>query len=56
MRLFIGINFNNQIKNEIAKSQFIIKQKASKGNFVTSNNFHITMKFIGNLILVISLY
>lgn len=49
MRLFIGVNFDNNVKNIIYSVQQIVQNKAKKGNFTLIDNFHLTIKFLGEL-------
>ena len=47
MRLFIAINFDEQIKNRILAIQDRIREKAKKGKFPPPENFHLTLVFLG---------
>jgi RNA 2',3'-cyclic 3'-phosphodiesterase len=49
MRVFIGIEFNHDIKDYLSGVQQGIQQTALKGNFTLSDNFHLTLKFIGEV-------
>lgn len=49
MRLFIAINFNEEIKagiNEIIKR---LKKQAIQGNFTSMDNLHLTLVFLGEV-------
>ncbi len=46
MRLFIAIQFNEEIKRELLEVQDELKKKI-KGNFTNSENFHLTLVFLG---------
>ena len=47
MRLFIAINFNEEIRDSLTKIQERLKEGASKGNFTHRENIHLTLVFIG---------
>jgi 2'-5' RNA ligase len=47
MRLFIAVNFSDDIKSSIIKIQNIIKAKSLKGSFSRPENLHLTMAFLG---------
>lgn len=49
MRAFIGINFDKGVKNGISDVQSIVRQNAEKGRFKYVGNFHITLKFLGEI-------
>lgn len=49
MRSFIGINFSSEIKEDISKIQKQIRSNSSKGRFKHVDNFHITLKFLGEI-------
>ncbi len=49
MRLFIAIEFNNEIKNKLLESSNIIKHNSYSGNFSRIENFHITLAFLGEV-------
>ncbi len=49
MRLFIGIQFNTDVKNYLQDVQSKIKHCANSGNYTLNNNFHITLRFIGEV-------
>ncbi len=49
MRLFISINFNDEIKNELIKVRDEIKADSVSGNFTDESNFHLTLVFIGEV-------
>ena len=46
MRLFIGIQFDGEIKDELLEVQDELKKKL-KGNFTRSENLHLTLVFLG---------
>ncbi|MGI6140420.1 MAG: RNA 2',3'-cyclic phosphodiesterase [Caldicoprobacterales bacterium] len=49
MRLFIAINFNDDIKNNIMEIIERIKQYAVQGRFVNKEHMHLTLEFLGEI-------
>lgn len=49
MRLFIAINFNEDIKNELGNTMQRLKSYATRGNFTSSQNLHLTLVFLGEV-------
>jgi RNA 2',3'-cyclic 3'-phosphodiesterase len=49
MRLFIGIGLPIEVKDYLTEQQSIVKSASLKGNFSLYDNFHITLKFIGEV-------
>lgn len=47
MRVFIAIEFSNELKEYLYRVQQDLKKSIEKGNFSNIDNFHITLKFIG---------
>ncbi len=47
MRLFIAIDFNIEIKRKLADLQANLKDVAVSGRWKYINNFHLTLKFLG---------
>ena len=47
MRLFIAINFPAEIKAAIAKIRDSLKDAAFCGNFILTENLHLTLVFLG---------
>ena len=47
MRVFIGIEFPESIKEYLSYIQEIVINQSEKGNFIRKENFHLTLKFIG---------
>jgi len=47
MRLFIAINFNEEVKESLCDSIARLKNVALKGNFTRRENLHLTVVFIG---------
>ena len=49
MRAFIGIDFPSELKKEIFTVQQTIKGYAQKGRWKDIDNFHLTLKFLGEI-------
>lgn len=49
MRVFIAVELSDDIKEYIYKKSKLIKKKSIKGNFTDEDNYHITIKFIGEI-------
>ncbi|MEA4847070.1 MAG: RNA 2',3'-cyclic phosphodiesterase [Clostridiaceae bacterium] len=49
MRTFIGADFNRDIKESIAGVQHIVRENSEKGRFKYVGNFHLTLKFLGEV-------
>jgi len=47
MRLFIAINFSNEIKGKLADAQDALRKHALSGNFTRTENLHLTLIFLG---------
>ena len=47
MRLFIAINFPEEIKAIVAKIRNSLKEEALRGNFSLDENLHLTLVFLG---------
>ena len=47
MRLFIAVNFSDEIKNRLLKIQEQLRAQALKGSFTRLENFHLTLAFLG---------
>jgi len=47
MRLFIAINFNEEIKEKLKAARDNLKELSRKGNFTRDENLHLTLVFIG---------
>lgn len=47
MRLFVAIEFPEKIKAALTSVQQEIRGKVEKGRFKRSENFHLTLKFLG---------
>ena len=49
MRTFIGTDFNRDIRDSIAGIQHIVRENSEKGRFKYVGNFHLTLKFLGEV-------
>ena len=49
MRLFVGIDFSDALKNEIYNLEQKLKPLSHKGNWKHEDNFHLTLKFLGDI-------
>lgn len=49
MRVFIAIEFNDPIKQYLKTVQDIVKTTTVSGNFTHYSNFHLTLKYLGNI-------
>ncbi|MGE5631273.1 MAG: RNA 2',3'-cyclic phosphodiesterase [Caulobacteraceae bacterium] len=49
MRTFIGTGFNRETKDGIAEIQHLVKENSEKGRFKYIGNFHLTLKFLGEI-------
>lgn len=49
MRVFIGINFSEDIKDNLFTIENDLRQNTIKGNFTLKNNLHLTLQFIGEV-------
>ncbi len=47
MFLFIAVNFDDKIKSELSGIAGKLKVEAVSGNFTVTDNFHLTLVFIG---------
>lgn len=47
MRLFLAIELDNNIKDELCMIQKRLQIQGAKGNFTTRENLHLTLAFIG---------
>ncbi|WP_269902714.1 RNA 2',3'-cyclic phosphodiesterase [Crassaminicella thermophila] len=45
----MAIEFEEQIKKYLWDIQQVLKENSIKGNFTNKDNFHLTLKFIGNV-------
>lgn len=49
MRVFIGVKLPSAIKAQLADVQKELKRASLKGSFTDPDNFHLTMRFIGEV-------
>lgn len=49
MRVFISVPFSEKNKKELREIQKIVKKKSKGGRFSDPENFHLTLKFIGEM-------
>ena len=49
MRLFYAVEFDESVKDELAKVQSILREKAQRANFTRKENFHLTLRFMGEI-------
>lgn len=47
MRLFIAIQFNKEMKDALLKTMHEMKKAGVGGNYVSGDNLHLTLVFIG---------
>lgn len=49
MRLFIAIEFPEEIKAELEKSAALLRRACKQGTFTRRENFHLTLAFLGQV-------
>ncbi|ABR47000.1 2'-5' RNA ligase [Alkaliphilus metalliredigens QYMF] len=49
MRVFIAIELEEEVKKKVEKIQKKLKSYAQKGKFTDPGNFHLTLRFIGEV-------
>ncbi len=49
MRLFIAINFTNEVKDNLAKTIKDLRLESIKGSFTRIENLHVTVAFLGEV-------
>lgn len=49
MRAFVGFDFPLQLKNQLSSIQELLKQNTEKGSWVRTQNYHLTLKFLGEI-------
>jgi 2'-5' RNA ligase len=47
MRLFIAVNFSDEIKNQILEVQEQLRSQSTRGSFTRPENLHLTLAFLG---------
>ena len=49
MRVFLAIEFPENIKEYLNQVQLVVKGQSVKGNFTKKENYHLTLHFIGQI-------
>lgn len=49
MRLFIAVNFSDDMKSSVMETAARLRKRAIKGSFTSRDNLHITVVFIGEI-------
>ncbi len=49
MRLFIAVNFKEELKNRVQDIILDIKKHSQKGRFVKNEHMHLTLEFLGDV-------
>lgn len=49
MRVFLAIEFPEDIKDYLAQVQQLVREQSVAGNFTLRDNFHLTLRFIGEI-------
>lgn len=49
MKLFIAVELENNVKTELEGVQEKLKDRALKGRFTSKDNFHLTLRYIGEV-------
>ncbi|NLX63067.1 MAG: RNA 2',3'-cyclic phosphodiesterase [Tissierellia bacterium] len=49
MRAFIAFDFPEELKSKLYEIQNLLKNISNKGSWVNKNNFHLTLKFLGEI-------
>lgn len=49
MRVFMAIEFSEGTKTKLLKIQDMVRRHSAKGNFTRRENFHLTLRFIGDV-------
>ena len=49
MRVFIAVRFSDETKNHLDEARNIIEANCKRGNFTRKENYHLTLKFIGEV-------
>jgi len=47
MRLFIAVNFDNTVKEQLLEIQAQLRSQSTRGNFTRPENLHLTLAFLG---------
>lgn len=49
MRSFIALEFNDNLKSRLNNIKFKLKDNSIRGSWVYKDNFHLTLKFLGDI-------
>lgn len=49
IRLFLAINFNDEIKARVNEVISLVKSNSAKGRFVSDEQLHLTLEFLGEV-------
>ncbi len=49
MRIFFAIEFPEDVKEYLNQIQLVLKEQSIKGNFTHMDNYHLTLRFIGEI-------
>ena len=49
MRLFVAVNFDDEVKDRLCRLQEVLRADGVTGNFSSRANLHLTMAFIGEV-------
>lgn len=49
VRIFVGINLPEAIRQQVAGIQDVLRKHVRKGRFKRTENFHLTLKFLGEV-------
>ncbi|WMJ82042.1 RNA 2',3'-cyclic phosphodiesterase [Clostridium sp. MB40-C1] len=49
MRVFYAVTFDEKIKEKFSECRDIVSKHSIKGTFTNTNNFHLTLEFIGQV-------
>lgn len=49
MRLFIAIEFSEEIRAELEKSEALVRRACERGSFTRPEHFHLTLIFLGQV-------
>lgn len=49
MRLFIAVNFSDEVKTQLLSVQSVLRRQSVSGNFSRPENLHLTLVFLGEI-------
>ena len=49
MRVFIAVKFSDEIKDKLDETRKELEMASKRGNFTRKENYHLTLKFIGEV-------